>query len=129
MTSTAPLPRILIVDDEAALRRAVARELRREFEVTAAGTCAEALQLLPGQPPIVAIISDYLLGPGPTGLDLLAEVARCAPDCRRVLFSGSISTEMGKDAVARGLAHAFVEKPWEPGSLAKALRRPDPPTG
>jgi DNA-binding NtrC family response regulator len=111
-----------VVDDEPAVQRALARELRREYEVVFASSYEAALGMLSTDQPFAAIVSDYLIGRGATGLDLLAEVAERSPRCLRVLFSGSIVPASAVDAIKRGVAHVFVPKPWEAGRVSQTLR-------
>ena len=65
--------RILIVDDEANIRHALKRSLRKEgYEMLFASEPDEALELLRTQE-VDMVISDHLM-PNMTGLDLLALV-------------------------------------------------------
>ena len=67
--------RILVVDDEAALRLLLMRELEdRGHVVTAAPHPAEALRLLEAEP-VDLVLTDIRM-PGLSGLQLTAEVRR-----------------------------------------------------
>jgi len=118
---------ILVVDDDPQVRRALARELKAEFKVLQAGTCAEALELLGSNPDICAVISDYNLGPGPTGADFLAQVRAIAPLVRRVMVSAQIEEEFRDAHIRDGLIHVFLEKPWSYGAVIAAARTSAPP--
>ena len=79
--------KVLVVDDEEAIRVALARTLSREgYAVTAAETPLQALELL-RQNAFDMALSDHLM-PGMTGVELLAMVRDRHPDCLRVLLTG-----------------------------------------
>jgi DNA-binding response OmpR family regulator len=78
--------RVLVVDDEAAIRHALARLFRREgWDVTTAGTAGEALAALETTP-AHAVLLDFHL-PGMSGAELGAEiVARWPGLSGRIVF-------------------------------------------
>jgi len=78
--------RVLVVDDEPAIRHALGRLLRREgCEVTTAATAGEALAALETAPAGVVIL-DYHL-PGMSGADLGVQIVKRWPDLAgRMLF-------------------------------------------
>jgi two-component system, NtrC family, response regulator PilR len=81
--------RILIVEDEAVLRKHLARLFVREgYEVATAGSCAEALDQL-GQGSFEALLLDVMLPDG-DGLDLLADLGEQQP--RRTVLMTAFST-------------------------------------
>jgi DNA-binding response OmpR family regulator len=79
--------RILVVDDQAAIRELVAATLTADgHHVTTAPDGAAALRLLEGPPPYDLIVSDLKM-PKLDGPSLYLEVSRRWPDCRpHVLF-------------------------------------------
>jgi DNA-binding NtrC family response regulator len=77
--------RILVVDDDAALRRALIRVLRAA-DVVAVASAEEALVAL-SEKPFDAVLTDYGLKPM-DGVALLREVARAHPKLGRYLMSG-----------------------------------------
>lgn len=119
------LPIILIVDDEDGVRRALERQLSDLAIVITAEGGERALEIA-AQVRVDLIVSDYRM-PGMDGLALLARMAEIDPESRRVLFSsGDVP---GVDEYeARGVVHAFVQKPWSQGGLrqivASLLARP-----
>ncbi len=113
--------RILVVDDDPQLRRAMARELEAEFEVLTAGNAVEAATLLAAQPEVAAVVTDLMM-PGPRGTDLLGDVRRSRRGCGRVLVSAALGPIEVERTVAEGLAHAAVIKPWAPGDVLRATR-------
>ncbi|MBI5532128.1 MAG: response regulator [Deltaproteobacteria bacterium] len=81
-------PRVLVVDDDLAILRALARMIGREFEVHAASTTAEAASML-ATTGFVAVISDYDMPGDRDGLYVLARARELQPSARRVLHTGS----------------------------------------
>lgn len=114
------MPRVLIVDDEPEVAKALRRMLtRRGFEVETASSAEEALaRLAPFAPDIV--ISDHRM-PGMKGPDLLDEVMRRAPSAARFLISGQ--TDLGPAAGGVSAAgHGILPKPWDNDELVAALK-------
>ena len=114
---------VLVVDDEACIRSALRRELGAEFEVLLASCYSTALALLTSAEGIVVVVSDFHMGDGPSGLELLDEVRRVSPGCGRVLVSANLSANR---ALKSGTAHQFIEKPWYSGEILAAVRRHAP---
>ncbi len=114
--------RVLVVDDEPAIRHAVGRALRREgWIVVTAATGGEALAALEGDP-AGAVVLDYHL-PGMSGADLGVEIVRRWPALRqRLLFvSGDPAlTAEALPAACRGAA--LVPKPFDLLDLTAAVR-------
>jgi PAS domain S-box-containing protein len=87
----APMPavgraRILVVDDEPFVTRALQRSLSPEHEVATVNGARAALKLLDQGSRFDLILCDVMM-PGMTGMDLYAELSRCAPDqAQRVVF-------------------------------------------
>ncbi|QRK12511.1 PAS domain-containing protein [Archangium violaceum] len=87
----APVPapgraRILVVDDEPYVTRALQRSLSPEHEVATVTGARAALKLLDQGNRFDLILCDVMM-PGMTGMDLYAELNRAAPDqAQRVVF-------------------------------------------
>jgi DNA-binding NarL/FixJ family response regulator len=77
---------ILVVEDDAAQRRAFARCLA-EYDVHGVATAEEALERLLGDEPIAAAVIDVSL-PGMSGLELLERVRPARPTLPALLLSG-----------------------------------------
>jgi PAS domain S-box-containing protein len=78
--------RILVVDDEPYVTRALQRSLAGEHEVATANGARAALKLLDQGNRFDVILCDVMM-PGMTGMDLYAELSRNAPDqAQRVVF-------------------------------------------
>lgn len=119
--TTPPLPRVLVVDDEPMLVSIIARELRGHFEVIPAGGLAQAVAQLDRHQDLVAVVSDFDLGRGTTGLQVLEHVRRRRPAAVRILVSGRAHPEDVAEHVRGGLVGSFLQKPWNVGTLQAAL--------
>lgn len=114
------LRRVLIVEDDAPLRTAMGRELAGKFETFAAASFDEAIAALDELGDVFAVVTDYNLGVGRTGGDLLTVVAARLPRCVRVLVSGA----PGASALAEG--SLFIRKPWDRDQILKTLEGASP---
>jgi DNA-binding NtrC family response regulator len=110
--------RLLIVDDEAVVRRALRALLERVgHEVTEAGDGAEALLLLPGQ--FDLLITDLTM-PRMTGLEVVREVRERAPNVPVLVVTASTSISDCVDAMRSG-AYNFLVKPWNDDELLSVV--------
>ena len=110
---------VLVVDDDLSVAHALERWLKRiGVQVTLLGKVAE-LEAVLERVKFTLIISDYLM-PVRDGITVLSTARRLAPSMRRCLLSGSLGlvTEAQRASVAPCV---FLEKPWEPASLASQL--------
>jgi DNA-binding NtrC family response regulator len=82
--------RVLIVDDEPVLLRAVSKMLtNRGYDVLQANDPRQALETINGEGPIEVVLSDVLM-PEMSGMDLVREVARISPQTACILMTGGI---------------------------------------
>ena len=103
--------RILVVDDEANIRRLLERFLARlGHDVVTAPAVPEALALLEGEP-FDLVLTDLRM-PGPSGLDLLAEVRARRPETRTMLMSAHADMESASAAIEQRIDQLIV-KPFE----------------
>jgi CheY-like chemotaxis protein len=103
--------RVLVLDDDAQVRRALVRMLR-SWEVTDVGTAAEAVERLEaGDEFGVLLIDQTLRWPCPRGLDLCATVQQRFPTLadRLVLLTGGL--QESEWAEARRLGVTVMMKP------------------
>ena len=122
LPSTAPQAlRILVLDDELHVLKALDRSLTSEgFAVLTATRTEAALLLLDARAPD-AVVSDYRM-PHENGLTFLEEVRRRRPEVRRVLLTGQADIHALCDAINRGSLHRLFLKPWSHEDLVAALR-------
>ena len=107
----APKLRILVVDDQPMVRRALSRALE-DHCVLAADGYDGAARILASEP-LDVVVSDYEM-PGRNGVDVLKTAAELQPEARRVMISGNPPADI-KRLVAQGLVHEFH---WKPCGLA-----------
>ena len=106
---------ILIIDDEASLRRTMARILQREgYEVTTAANGEEGLKLVSEQP-FDLVYSDIRM-PDMSGLELLRTVHAKFPDLPVILFTAQPDLNSAVEAVRSG-ATDYLLKPLKPQAV------------
>ena len=114
-------PRVLVVDDEAVVRDAIAQWLTLTgFEVAVAGDAEAALAALGRATPDV-VLSDVKM-PRLSGLELMRAIHRRDRDVSVVLLTAHGDVDMAVAAMRDG-AFDFLQKPYEPEHLAAVLRR------
>jgi DNA-binding NtrC family response regulator len=108
-----PPKRVLVVDDEKSIASALEIVLGDEgYEVTTAGSVAEAIARLQGVRPFDLVFTDLRL-PDATGIELLDRIKADAPDTQVVLITAHGSLDVIIEAIKRG-AYYYVEKPFTP---------------
>ncbi|HNX19449.1 MAG TPA: sigma-54 dependent transcriptional regulator [Acidobacteriota bacterium] len=114
-------PAVLVVDDEPAMRLAMARVLERAgFEVTRCHDGHSALEALTARP-WDAMISDVRM-PGIDGKELLGRALALRPELKVILVTAFGAVEDAVLAVRRGAAD-YLLKPFAPDALLSALHR------
>jgi two-component system response regulator AtoC len=113
--------RLLIVDDDEALRESLALVLGAEgYEVALAANGDEALARLEDANPEIVLCD--LRMPGADGLALLPEMARRRPDATLILMSAYGTEELALEAMRRG-AYDYLAKPFQPSEALLVLRK------
>lgn len=113
--------RLLLVDDEPALLRALQRQLElRQFTVTACAGAAQALNAIADQQFDCAVL-DFSL-PGTTGIELMQWLRAIDPTLAVVLLSGTIDVPRTVNAIRSG-AEDVQTKPHSIDLLQAALER------
>lgn len=121
------LPRVLIVDDEENQRRTLSIGLKLDgFEVSVAGSAADALRRLAAPPPIDLTMIDLMM-PGLNGLELARQIRRLYPTVRVVLSSAYHLSARQVERADCG-AVGFVPKPYRLDELCSFLRSKAKPT-
>jgi two-component system NtrC family sensor kinase len=118
-----PVRRVLVVDDEPAVRSAIGRVLRREgFDVTMAANADDGMRALSSaDPKPQVVLSDFRM-PGMDGLTFLGEVRRNHPGVQRVLVSGYADVNALERAVNESEIFRFLSKPWDDVVLVSTVR-------
>lgn len=115
-------PRILIVDDEEPIRKALRRTLGSEAcEIFEANGAPEALKLLQTTP-VEIIISDFLM-PEVNGLDLLEQAHALLPDAVLIIMTGHAELDLVVQSISETAACLFLLKPWDPFDVRMMIRR------
>jgi EAL domain-containing protein (putative c-di-GMP-specific phosphodiesterase class I)/CheY-like chemotaxis protein len=113
--------RILIVEDEEAVRRSLVRLLRnRGYAVTACADGADALEVLRSER-FSAVVSDIRM-PGVSGTELLRRIRAQAPDLPVIFITGEPNLDTAIEAVSLG-AFQYIIKPFASDELIGSLER------
>jgi DNA-binding NtrC family response regulator len=103
--------RILIVDDEALIRKSLAQVLSQKgYEAETAASGAEARRLFPGGEFALALLDLRL--PDASGIDLLREFKAAQPDLLVIMMTAYGSVETAVEAMRLG-AYDYVNKPFK----------------
>lgn len=122
-TDEALMIRVLLVDDQAVVRRALRVRLYLEPDlqvVGEAGSGSEALPLVQTLIPDVVVMDIAM--PGMNGIEATAALLQVAPKTRIVILSIHDDAQTRARAKAAG-AVAFVEKRVETDALLSAIRQ------
>jgi two-component system, NtrC family, response regulator AtoC len=112
--------RILVVDDDAALRDSLALLLAAEgYEVVTAADAPSALACL--ETPVDVVLCDVRM-PGMDGLELLPELIRRLPGAPVLLMSAYGSGDLAVEALKRG-AFDYLAKPFQPAEVILAIKK------
>ena len=120
-SSMAGSPLLLTVDDDPAVSRAVARDLRRRYgqghKVVRAGSGAEALEALRGIKlrggRVAVMLADYRM-PKMSGIEFLEAAMDLFPRARRALLTAYADTDAAIAAINLVDVDHYLLKPWEP---------------
>jgi two-component system, response regulator RegA len=116
--------KLLLVDDDAPLRRSMARALeRRDFQVLAAEGVAEARSLAREHRPEFAVL-DMRLTEG-SGLDLVRTLRELRPEVRIVIVTGYGNIATAVAAIKAG-AVDYLAKPVDADDVVSALLKSGP---
>lgn len=105
-------PKILCIDDEPDVLKALIRTLRTDFEVLTAESAEEGLGILDKNADISVLLSDFNLK-GLSGGDFLRIARNKAPNAVRALLSGHIDLKQMSDSINRAEIHRLILKPWD----------------
>lgn len=114
--------KVLFVDDEPNVTKALKRALHREpYEILSADSADEALEILERES-VDVVVSDENM-PGMTGCELLAVVHKKYPDTIRIILTGHASLDVAIRAINEGQIYRFFTKPWNDVDLAITIRQ------
>ena len=116
-----PKPKILLIEDDPAVRHGMAAFLRaNDLEVEEAETCLKATELFRAGGYDV-VVADYSLPDG-TSLDLLPQFKRLSEDTPFIILTAHGSIDLAVRAIKEG-AEQFLTKPVESKTLLVLVRR------
>lgn len=120
MTQPAPRPRrrVLIVEDESALRMSYERFFNPRYDLVFASTGAEALQKLTAHRPDVAVLDMRL--PDTNGVELLQRIRRIDPTLPVIITTAYMSIEPQLKVL--DLPHSgYIVKPFRFEELGRRI--------
>ncbi len=107
--------RVLIVDDDGSMARYLSAYLvRRNFDVSTAGSGEEALRMFRVYDPTLVLLD--LAMPGMGGIETLERIKQIKPDVSVIMLSAQNNPEMIFKASKLG-ADDYIAKPFEPHEL------------
>ncbi len=113
--------RVLVVDDDAGVRAALVRLLKRggiEARTESSGLAGLAV-LEEFKPDLV--ISDHRM-PGMDGVEFLTQVKQRLPHTQRILLTGEAEREAIEGAIARSEVFRLIFKPWDDAQMKMTVR-------
>ena len=114
--------KILVVDDETANLQKLRRTFVNRFPVLAAGSGAEAMELIRAHEGIAVIIADQRM-PDMTGVELLRQSMRLLPDAIRIILTGYTDIDVLIEAINSCKVYRYIVKPWDPPDLLMTVQR------
>src|SRR5580704_8411007 len=120
-TKTSISHRVLLVDDDEAIRDMMSRTLGgKGFDVVAAASVVEALKLISTETFDVLITDLHMPNPS-DGFAVVTAMRHCQPDALTLLVSGYPDVKSAMDAILLE-ADDIIVKPFEAGKLADMVR-------
>jgi signal transduction histidine kinase/CheY-like chemotaxis protein len=119
--------KILVMDDEEAVRKLLGRMLRRlGYEVESAGDGAEAIVLFERAQTsgrgFDAVVLDLTVPGGTGGLDVVAKLREIGPSAKLIVSSGYSDAPVMSEFRKYGFDDV-IRKPWTPAQVSEVLRR------
>ena len=118
---SAPLPPVLVVDDEKNMRLSLQTVLKDEGYAARAVESAEAALELLAQEEFFMVITDARLG-GMTGYEFLGKIRSRWPDLPAIMLTAYATPKLAVEAIKAG-AIDYLAKPFAPEELLHAVAR------
>ena len=113
---------ILVVEDEASLRRVVVRHLEYlGYSVISAADGMEAVSVIKSTEPIDFLLSDLMLPGGISGRRVAEEMRRHRPEVKILLMSGYADETLKREDTPDS-ADTLLNKPFRRSELASKIR-------
>jgi putative nucleotidyltransferase with HDIG domain len=114
--------KILFVDDEENILRSLQRLfMDEEVEVFTASSGAKGLEILAREKEVGVIVSDQRM-PEMAGVDFLEKSKAVSPQSIRILLTGYADVNAAIDAINRGGAFRYLNKPWNDAELVQTVK-------
>lgn len=120
LDSSAALPCVLFVDDDASNRQAFLATFRRSVNVLLAATMEQAWEHLATNH-VHVVIADQRM-PGTPGSRMLGMIRERYPNIRRMLITGYSDIEAIIEAINDGGVTRYITKPWDQDELTSAMQ-------
>jgi len=104
------MKRVLLVDDQAAIRRLISEVLEEDFNIMSASNGEDAVGVAEKFKPDVILLDIGL--PGISGIDLIPIFKEISPKSKILMLTGSISNSTMNQAKSLGVS-GFIEKPFD----------------
>jgi len=111
--------KILLVDDESNVLRAISR-LLREYDITALTSAEEAL-MTAKEVKFDLVISDYRM-PRMNGVQFLIKLMAIQPYTIRMILTGYADLESAQTAINEAGVYRFINKPWNNIEISNAVK-------
>lgn len=112
--------KILFVDDEEYVLKAIARFCYGAYEIQTARTTEQAIATLTADNSYAAVVTDLRM-PGMSGIDFLRHAYEFSPRTTRLLLTGRLDTGDALRAVNEGHVFQILVKPCPVPTMMKAL--------
>lgn len=117
-----PPQQILVVDDEAGIRRGCERVLHSEgYQVWLAESGEQGLDILRQHPQMDLVLVDLRM-PGISGLEFIAQARAIAPETVFTVITAYATLEAAIESTKQG-AYDFLTKPFTPDELLRLVER------
>jgi len=113
--------RILIVDDDDALRESLELILSAEGYEVLSSNCGEAALEILSESSVDVVLCDLRM-PGLDGFDLIPQISRQLPGIPIILMSAHGTEDLAVEAIQRG-AYDYLAKPFQPAEIRLTLRK------
>ncbi|NQT90106.1 MAG: response regulator [Candidatus Omnitrophica bacterium] len=113
--------KILICDDEEAVRESLGLILSEKYDLVFAKDGGELIQLLKATPDTKAILLDIKM-PEKNGIEVLGEIRSFNSDIPVIISTGYQSVETAAEAIKAGACN-YIVKPFETDAVLEALQK------
>lgn len=117
-----PGQKILVVDDEPANLQKLRRTFVHRYEVLAASSGEEALELARRHDDIAVIVADQRM-PGISGVEFLRRTLELLPHAVRIILTGYTDVDALMEAINTCKVYRYIVKPWDPPDLLLTVER------